>query len=228
MNSSLSAEIKRQQARNLRYKKPMLPTLNMESMQNWLWDAQETCDKWAWVDDNALEALMDALDGNEDDYEAYQMAFATLSNDLDRFSSDLDNSFLPEYLDDVLVAIAGNPEEEILGFDTMEGDYFGLEDSYSKKVAIQESRERLKRFKKDELIEATALAMKVSISYLALNYRLDTLSVAVNILEGMNTEIISDTKNVNDLYEKMINGDAKAARDFDKVCNNLPGEAWIR
>lgn len=96
-------------------------------MQNWLWDAQETCDKWAWVDD----------------YEAYQMAFATLSNDLDRFSSDLDNSFLPEYLDDVLVAIAGNPEEEILGFDTMEGDYFGLEDSYDKKAAIQESRERL-------------------------------------------------------------------------------------
>jgi hypothetical protein len=44
MNKTLAENIRREKARALRYKKPMLQDLNYDSMLNWLYEAQE-----AWL-----------------------------------------------------------------------------------------------------------------------------------------------------------------------------------
>ena len=54
---SMADDIRREKARNLRYKRPMLQNINLDGIQQWLYAAQETCNEWAWVDDNQRDAL---------------------------------------------------------------------------------------------------------------------------------------------------------------------------
>lgn len=230
MSRKLAEDIRREKARNLRYKKPMLQNINYDSILNWLYDAQNACDEWAYLDDQNREALMDALDGNDDEYDAYQMSFTTLSGDLDRMYSDLNDGDIPENFDDVVVGLGGAAGDNVLGFDEYEGDYFGLDSGYETRIAIEEAQKRLERLTKKQLMQLYTDCSKIMFSYMALRYRLDELDAAVNILKSLNGEILRDVTTICDLYDEWAQNeyDTEINRKFERAAGMLPEEAWLR
>lgn len=61
-------ETKRVKARQLRYKKPIVKDLNLESITQDLWDIQEECEgvRWYTDSDDGEDSLINALDGDEE------------------------------------------------------------------------------------------------------------------------------------------------------------------
>ena len=62
-------EMKKNKARNLRYKKPIAKLLNLDYIQRNLWDMQEECEGIRWYTDSedGEDSLINALDGDEDE-----------------------------------------------------------------------------------------------------------------------------------------------------------------
>ena len=61
---------KREKARQLRYKKPIVRNLNLDSIKEELLDIQGKCEDVRWYFEDEDDTLINALDGDED--EAYE------------------------------------------------------------------------------------------------------------------------------------------------------------
>ena len=122
-------ETKRLKAKNLRYKKPIVKNLNLESITQKLWDIQEECENIRWYTDSedGTDSLINALDGDEDEAYEFKMAFGDLCAECDQMREDLYEEWVPECFDIFFVSIgAGDLEGGLLGYDSYEGDYFGI------------------------------------------------------------------------------------------------------
>ena len=78
--------VKREKAKALRYKKPIAKNLNLEYIQQDLWDIQEECEEIRWYTDSedGEDSLINALDGNEDEAYEFKMEFADLCAECER------------------------------------------------------------------------------------------------------------------------------------------------
>lgn len=153
-------ETKRYKARQLRYKKPIVKKLNVDSIREVLWNIQEECENVHWYFDTDEDTLINALDGDEDEAYEFKMMFADLCAECERMSNDLDEEWVPECFDIFFVAVgAGEDFGGLLGYDTYEQDYFGL--TCEEAWAEDESKKVLKRMTKDELIEASRQCFRV-------------------------------------------------------------------
>lgn len=226
-------EIRAQKARNLRYKKPMLREINLEAIQCWLTEAMEACSEWAWVDEELRDEMLDAFDGNDEEYYAYQNAFAALDEDLNRFFDDLQECDIPECFDDFLCGIGGDGGV-MLGYDAVEGDYFGLDTPYEQAIAIEEAHKRLMRLSKADMLNVAGKCFRIAMSYMALRGRLEDLTAAIEIARGLNKDILQSVRDVQALYDDMqvkresgsiSNGKERA---FEAALEKLPAEAWLR
>ena len=115
------------------------------------------------------------------------------------------------------------------GFDSYEGDYFGLDDRYERDLAQKECVKRLMAHTKAEIIEAYAICFRVAINYMALSSRYDGLKSYIDILNGTNTGFLAAVKRIEDLYER-ITADFPRWEDmeeFDRLRNNMPPEVWL-
>lgn len=158
-------ETKRRKARQLRYRKPIVKTINLEYIQENLYEITSECEGARWWTDFDDETLINALDGNEDEAYEFKMMFADLCAECERMYEDLQNEYVPECFDRFFVAVrAGGYGGGLLGWDAYEQDYLGLQcaDSY----AEQKSREYLKTMRKDDLIDAAGCCFKVYVSYM--------------------------------------------------------------
>lgn len=226
-------ETKRLKAKNLRYKKPIAKGLNLCAMKEALWDMQEACDEVQYYMDGDDDTLINALDGDEDDAVEFKMMFAGLSAECEQMQYDLENEYVPEYLD--IFFAAANKGGEMLGYDTYECDYYGL-DSFESNWAGDEAAKKLKRLTKDELIEATRRCFRVYQSYIGLQYRYDCIKSALDILRDRNTGHLQMVEQIESLYEKVdeeTNGFkwthiGGALSDFNRLLENMPQEAWIQ
>lgn len=72
-------EMRREKARKMRYKKPISKALNLEQIKSDLYDIQSDAQELAWTEDD--EALVAALDGDEDEAWEFRMAFSDLVAD---------------------------------------------------------------------------------------------------------------------------------------------------
>ena len=120
-------ETKRIKAKNMRYKKPIAKDLNLQTINEELWEIQEECENVHWFCDTDEETLINALDGNEDEAYEFKMLFADLCAECEQMSNDLQEEWIPECFDIFFVAVgAGEVYGGLLGYDNYEGDYFGL------------------------------------------------------------------------------------------------------
>ena len=73
-----AGETKRRKAQQLRYKKPIVRDLNLDSITQDLWDIQEECENVRWYTDSedGEDSLINALDGDEDEAYEFKMSFA--------------------------------------------------------------------------------------------------------------------------------------------------------
>lgn len=229
-------DTKRIKAKELRYKRPIVKDLNLESIVQNLWDIQEECDNIRWYCDTDEETLINALDGDEDQAFEFKMMFSDLCAECERMCRDLEEKWVPEYFDIFFVVMgAGQNFGGILGFDIYEQDYFGIDclDAF----AEEEGKKILKRLTKDNLIAAARQCFCIYQSYIALRYRYDCLKASMDILRDQNTGYLQMVKQIEDLYEKAnkethgfkwVYGKKPLLKELNRLLDSMPQEAWIQ
>lgn len=226
-------ETKRIKAMNLRYKKPIAKGLNLDDIKNSLWDISEACGDVRYYIDSDDETLLNALDGDEDDAYEFKMMFSELSAECEQMQYDLDNEYVPEYFDLFFAAV--NKCGEMLGYDTYEGDYYGL-DSFESRLANEEAAKKIKVLTKDQLIETIQYCFGIYQAYIGLTYRYDCIKAAMDILRDENTGYLKMVKKIEELYEKTDEEtegfrycwNGSTLKKLDRLLENVPQEAWIQ
>lgn len=224
-------ETKKIKAQNLRYKKPIAKNLNLDAITQDLWNMQEVCEEIRWYTDSedGGDSLINALSGDEDEAYEFKMVFADLCAECERMLEDLQEEWVPECFDIFFVAVGAG---DLLGWDSYEGDYFGIS-SYESNLAEKDSKGKLKRMTKDELIDASRQCFIVYQAYIGLRNRYDSLKAAIDILRDQNTGVLQTVKEIEKLYdaaqEKQGNYAeySKEWEEFDRYADALPQEAWI-
>lgn len=227
-------EVKRIKAKELRYKNAIVKELNLDTIIEELYNIQEECEnvKWYTDSDDGTDSLINALEGDEDEAYEFKMSFATLCAECDQMINDLNEEWVPDCFDTFFVAIgAGESNGGILGWDSYEGDYFGI--SCIDSFAEDEAKKKLKRMTKDELIAAARQCFKVYHAYIGLQNRYHNLKSAIDILRNQNTCYLETVKEIEKLYEEASNEFnrntewSKVSREWKRYTDALPQEAWI-
>lgn len=228
-------EAKREKARNLRYKMPLVKNLNLEAILEELWNIREECENVRWFVDTDEETLINALDGNEDEAYEFRMMFADLGADCERMYTDLEEEWVPDCFNKFFVAVgAGDGYGGLMGYDAYEQDYLGIS-PLCDDLAESESVKALKRMTKDDLIAAARQCFRVYQSFIGLSYRYDCLKAAIDILRDQNMGYLQMVKNIEETYEK-AEEDSQGFRyegggeikTLDRLLENMPQEAWIQ
>ncbi len=222
-------------AKNLRYKKPIVSNMNLFYIKDQLYEIIEACEEIRWYtdSDDGDDSLVNALLGDEDEAYEFRMAFAELGAECEQMLYDLEGEWVPDCFDLLFVAAkSGDYMGGYSGYDSYEGDYFGIS-ILDEKYAEQESKTKLMRLKKEDLILAVQQCLKIYSSFISLTTRYDSLKASIDILRDNNTEIIKVTKEINKLYEAAASTqgeyveNTKGWIDFDKYLEELPQKMWL-
>lgn len=226
IKSDLAESIRREKARNMRYKKAIHTDLNLESINSSLYDIRESTYNILYWFDSDDGTQLDALIGDEEETFELRMAFSTLEADCEQLLQDLDSEWIPEFFDDFFGSIAAG---QMIGFDAYEGDYFGLS-CYEDEWAKRECTERLMRHTKAEIIEAYAICFRVAVSYMALSSRYDGLKSYIDILNWQNTGFLAAVKRIEELYERTScnSPQYQDKMEFDRLLDSMPPEVWLQ
>lgn len=225
-------ELRREKARNLRYKKAIHAELNLENITSGLYEMYEkTSDVLYWCEDDGSTQL-DELIGDEEETFELRMAFSTLEGDCQQMLDDLQNEWVPEFFDDFFSGISPRGSM-MLGYDSYQGDYFGLDGGYENKLAQEECVKRLMGHTKAEIVEAYSVCFRVAVNYIGLKNRYDGLKSYIDILHGQNTGYLATVKRIEELYEKMTASGYYAGMgndrvEFERLANNMPPEVWLQ
>ena len=225
-------ELKQYKAKQLRYKKPIARDMNLDYIREQIWNMGELISDVQWfVDDH--ENLTNALAGEEDEAYAFKMAFCDLAAELEQFESDLDEAWIPDCFDDLFPAVGADYFGGYLGYDSYEGDYYGL-NPYEYKYAEDEAEKRICRMTKKELLEAVGACLKIYSAYVALQYRYDCLEASLKIIQEKNLEGLKLVKAIEEQYEK-AEADSDHFRykfggevgNLDKMLDQVSQEYWL-
>ena len=225
---------KKEKARELRYRKPIVKNLNLEFIEQDLWDIQDECEcvRWYTDSDDGEDSLLNALIGDEDEAYEFRMMFADLCAECDRMEFDLKEHWGPECFDIFFVSSGAAVDfGGLLGFDSYEQDYFGI--SPYESFAEDEAKKKLMRMTKEDLITSARQCFKVYQAYIGLRHRYDCLKSAMDILKDKNTGYIKTIKEIEKLYEKaskqkgLYANYSKEWKEFERYTDALPQEAWI-
>lgn len=230
VKSDKAETLRREKARNLRYKRAVLADLNLETIQSTLYEMAETAsDVKYWCTDED-ETQLDELIGDEEETFELKMAFSTLEADCEQMQQDMDNEWVPEFFDDFFGAI-GPRGSMMLGYDSYEGDYFGLSGSYESELAQKECEKRLLSHTKQEIVEAYSICFRVAVNYIALKDRYDGLKAYIDILHGQNTGLLQTVKRIEELYDKTADCGPNRwenEKKFAALLDSLPQEVWLQ
>lgn len=226
-------ETRRYKARQMRYKKPVVKSLNLDFIMQDLYDIQEKCEDVRWYTDSedGSDSLVNALDGDEEEAYEFRMDFGWLCAECDRMREDLDEEWVPECFDIFFVAAGGGSYDELLGWDSYEGDYFGI--GGMDRFAEDEARKKLKQMTKDDLIAAARQCFRIYQSYIGLKNRYDSLKAAIDILRDQNTGHFQAVKEIERLYQaasfdKWTRDEySEESREWKRYTDELPPEAWL-
>lgn len=227
----ISLEARIHKARQRRYKKPLVKDLNFDAINEWLWEISETCEdiRWAFGDD--IDALTNALNGDEEEAFEFRVAFSGLAVDCERFRDDLGEEWVPECFD-IFFASSGVYDDfgGMLGYDSYEGDYFSIDGLEA--WAEDEAKAKLMRLTKEELISSVRQCMKVFTAYMGLRDRYDNLKDAMDILKDKNIGLMKMLKQIDEQYEKAykagLRNDWKPeVRALDTMLESIPDEMWL-
>ena len=226
-------EMKQRKAKALRYKKPIMEYMNLDSIRDSAYDMGELIGDVQWFCDDE-DNLVNALDGDEDEAWQFKMAFSDLAAELEQFQYDLENEYVPDCFDDLFPAVSADGFGRMLGWDAYEGDYFGL-NPYEYGLAQKEAEKRICRLTKNELLKAVGACLKVYASYTALKYRYDCLEASLKIIQEKNLEGLKLVKAIEEQYEKanLVSEGfkwtfKKEVYELDKMLDQVPQEYWIQ
>lgn len=230
-NESFVEYAKRQEAiskaRNMRYKRAALASLDWDGIWREMDDIREECDGVRWYDDNE-DSLVEALDGDEEEAYEFRMAFADLCAKIEEFDRVVNGDGwedIGDYFDDCIVSLIGN-RYNCIGYDSYEEDYYALS-RYEAGLAQTESGKRVTRWTKQEMLAKIGQCLGVLIAFLDIRQRYDYLSGAMSILRGQNHAIIDAVKQIEAAYEAYIEDPWRNETALDKIVEALPERLWI-
>lgn len=230
---SASMEARRNRAVQLRYKKAMVNGLTFWQIRNSLEEMNEACDDVIYWMDSDEQTLIDALEGDGEDADRFKIDFSQLSADIDRMYDDMLQIDEPDRFDDIMVVsgIGDSPGYEILGYDIVEKDYFGI-NPFLHEYAKEESVKRLERLTKKELLNTMRQVMCIVFAYQGIQSRYQDLKSAIDILRGKNKEYLEGVKKINELYDSIDWSDrwveySEGYEALDRIFEKLPQEAWL-
>jgi hypothetical protein len=239
----MTAEEKRaKKARELRYKKPIVRDLNLEIMTNNIYEMQSECyDVQYAMDGDDGDEIVAAMLGDEDEAKEFRMMFSDLSAELEAFVTDLQDWEWGEYVDQYydLFMVNGDVAQSfggLLGYDSYEGDYFGLPGFYGEEDAKKAAFEKLKKdLTKDKMLMFFQICMKIFTQYVGLQYRYDCLKASMDILREKNMGHLTAVKEINNLYAQADKetrgfwyfGKSEAYQKLDKMIAAMPQEAFL-
>ena len=225
-------EAKQQKAKNLRYKKPIARNMNLDFIQEQIWNMNELISDVQWFIEDE-ENLVHALNGDEDEAYEFKMAFSDLAAELEQFEEDLRIEYVPECFDDLFPAAGADYFGGYLGFDTYEHDYYGIE-AYQYDWAKQEAEKKICRMTKKELLEAVGACLKIYSAYVALQYRYDCIEASLKIIQEKNLEGLKLVKAIEEQYEKaeedsshFLYKHGKEVYKLDRMLDQIPQEFWL-
>ncbi len=224
-----SNEIKRNKARNLRYKKSALAELDFDTIHDHLEEMMLNADELRYVlNSEGIESLVEAMDGDTDEAMEFQMLFSDLSARTERLLEEMDY-LTPETFHDCSVALMGR-EEHVVGWDSWEEDYYPL-NTTEEGWAEVESSKRLLRMTKEKLISNVAQVSTFLLRYMEMKQQGDYLKATLDILCGKNKAVLDSIAKVDELYqeaEKVGFAEGKqATKKFDLSLHALPDRVWI-
>ncbi len=232
----MTAEEKRQEkARQMRYKKPIVKDLNYNSIKEYLWEIQEQCSDVQWYCEDK-DTLIDALDGDEEEAYEFKMMFSGLEADCERMLDDMNDwmfESLQEFFNLFFVVMgAENDFGGLLGYDSYEEDYFGLED-FSAEWVESDARKKIERLTKKEIVDMAKQCFRIYQSFIALRYRYDCLKASLDILQEKNQGHIQMIKHFEEVYERADKESMgfkygwKESTELDKLLDVMPQEVWL-
>lgn len=221
-----------EKAKQLRYKKAVLAEFNLEAIQTELYDISEECDEIRWIANGDEGALIDALDGDEDEAFEFRMAFSELSTECEHLYSILRDEYICDCFDDFIAGVSDGSGMRLIGYDSYEEDYYGLT-SYEGRLGCQEAQKRLERLTKKELITAGNQTFRLLICFLNVRYKYDYLKASFDILKGKNTAFLDVIRQIEKAYDDVSKCDDysvyadKMNNEFDNLVSALPDWVWI-
>lgn len=225
---------KEQKARNLRYKKAMLASLNLEEIQSTLYDIGNECAEYQYYFERDNDTLLNALDGDEEQEYEFKMMFSDLSCECDMLNDIVKEEYVTEYFDDFFVGIMrdGGSGFEVLGYDSYQEDYYRLT-RFETELANNESAKRLKRLTKDELITVCGQCFGIAASFFNVQYKYDYLKAAFDVLKDENTSFLQIIKDIENAYDKANEDEwyeyADSVKAFERLISSFDeySKIWI-
>lgn len=231
-------ELKAEKAKNLRYKKSALQEMSYYAIQQGLEEITEACYDVDWLFDSSNEdAIYEVLEETYEDFDEFRNAFLTVRLDAERLWDETEEILryyaeddFEQYFNDCTVALIGN-RYQLMGYDTVETDYFNLS-QYDSKLAISEAGKRLMKFKKADIISGIGQCMGILLAYYDLRQQYDCLKTTLDLLRGENVSVIHLVRNIEEAYEKAADVKFfkydKVTVIFDELVKQLPDKVWLQ
>lgn len=223
---------KEQRTRALRYKRPALASMGYEWLDSELSEIEEACSDVAWYaqDDDALIA---ALDGNDEEAFEFRLMFSDLSAKCSSLKLRLyelgqwDEEGAAKTYDDCTVALIGNRYDTV-GYDAWEEDYYSLT-GYDQELAHTEAGKHLMRHTKAEMISIIGQSVGILVAFLDLRHQYDYLKATMDVLRDGNQSILKAVKELEKLYDQAAEArfSGKAGDQFDELLWTVPERMWV-
>lgn len=196
------------------WKKAMLDGLDLGSIQNELYDMSENGDCWGYDDR---------------DEGSYYDEFRELFNEIAAGATDLNEAIdswrgmMDGAWDDLTVGMLGDTQR-VLGFDTVERDYYSMTEPYMEDWAQDEACKRVEHWTKREMMGNFKFVLSTLASYLDLKAASDTMLAVVAELDYRGAMLEEKTNRIDQIYSDIT---GKSAEQFEKELENLPQRMWV-
>lgn len=196
------------------WKKSMLDGLDLGSIQNELYDMSENGDCWGYDDR---------------DEGSYYDEFRELFNEIAAGATDLNEAIdsrcgmMDGAWDDLTVGMLGDTQR-VLGFDTVERDYYRMTEPYMEDWAQDEACKRVEHWTKREMMGNFKFVLSTLVSYLDLKAASDTMLAVVAELDYRGAILEEKTNRIDQIYSDIT---GKSAEQFEKELENLPQRMWV-
>lgn len=196
------------------WKKSMLDGLDLGSIQNELYDMSENGDCWGYDDR---------------DEGSYYDEFRELFNEIAAGATDMNEAIdsrcgmMDGAWDDLTVGMLGDTQR-VLGFDTVERDYYRMTEPYMEDWAQDEACKRVEHWTKREMMGNFKFVLSTLVSYLDLKAASDTMLAVVAELDYRGAILEEKTNRIDQIYSDIT---GKSAEQFEKELENLPQRMWV-
>ena len=192
------------------WKKSILQELNLSQIRDHLWEISDNGDCFGYDRDE------------EGYYQDYKDLFDELSAGAYNLLGALDESDVEDNWDDMTVALLGY-RQNVLGYDAVETDYYGML-CCEEEWASDEASKRILRMTKDEMLRTFRKVMVALVCYLEIKAAHDALTAIVDELDERGALLSVKNDIINRLYEDLTGANGAA---FDAMVENLPQRMWL-